>query len=178
MYPPDFNPLGSGNGKRDRNCTAITFRVRGGTSCFYFPPSEALGRAVLATTPTRKPQASPEHTGVGSAPAARLFVGTASGISCVPGPSLWIEAAKALVVKLQRGPAPATAILPKQSAEGGSMDTSMDLCDAMGSHTEDPPTLIGQRVARRNTHSYQVKRLIRQAGKGPKMWLHSACSQR
>lgn len=41
------------------------------------------------------------------------------------------------MVKLQRGPSAATVIPAKaQSAERDSMDTSLDLCDALGTHTE------------------------------------------
>ena len=112
----------------------------GGTSCFYFPPSKALGRTILAVTPTRKPL----RYGVEAAPVARLFALTASGISTAPGPSLWGKAWRARLLKLQRGPAVATVIPAKaQRAKGDSMDPSMDLCDALDRHTEAAPDLDG-----------------------------------
>ena len=80
-------------------------------------------------------------------------------MSSAPGPSLCVEAARARLVKLQRGPAVATVIPAKAPrADGDSMDTSMDICDTLGSNTEAASDLIGPR---RNTQSDQVKGFIR-----------------
>lgn len=142
----------------DRNCVVVTFWVRGGTSWFYFPPREALGRAVLASIPTGKPQRQPwARWSKDCALAVRL---SPDSISSALGPFLLVEAATARVVKLQRGSCGSDGD-SCQSIECTSWTQVWTSATCWAATQKHPLTSLGKTEARRNTKNDQVKGLIR-----------------